>query len=195
MNKDIADYISYYKLHYGYDKEFLVNATQFPIDTELVKTDFMSIVKDIGEEGVPVVKPKSLSGYTYRRKPYLTASFDLFDIIRSLPKKAYILFKYIIENIELSSNHITLTTEEIETAIGCNVQPVVSKAINDLIRAGLICKSTEPNTKNVYCINHQEYFKGAYSSFIYKYSKIYNNTNKDKTVQKDINITDDKCNY
>ena len=177
MRKSIADYIAKknneYKAHILYDENFYIKATTFATNNKEQEYEVMRYIKDITEDGKPIYKKKVTTTIGFKRKPYLIASNDLFDIIRSLPKQAYLLFKYIIDNINYDNNYIVLTTNDIKNILKTTYQPVASKAINDLISAGLIAKCADKEEKNTYCINHQEFFKGNFTNFIINHNKIY----------------------
>lgn len=177
MGRSVKDYISKSinerKAHIDNgDEDFYIVKTSFKTNHEIIRTMSKKFTFDIAE-GAHIFKPINIETVSFKRKPYVSASLDLFDIVRNLPKKAYILFKYIINNINYDSNKIVLTTKDIAFIIEDDTQPVISKAINDLIRAKLIEKVNDPMNKNTYAINHNEIFKGNFTDFIYKYRKIY----------------------
>lgn len=191
MRRSVADYIDKkkkeYEAHILYDKEFLIKPTSFVTNNKEQSYENMSYIKDISEDGVPVYKKKTITGIGFARKPYIVSSNNLFDIVRSLPKQAYILFKYIIDNLDYNKNYIILTTEDIKNILNTKYQPVASKAINDLIDAKLICKCVDKTEKNTYCINHQEYFKGNFTNFIINHNKIYGVVNEQYNNREDVN--------
>lgn len=163
------------KRHIAYgDYDFIIAKTTFPVKNSLSEYETMILQKDITEDGW-VVRPKFINGLGYNRKPYISASLDLFDIIRGLSKKAYILFVYIIRNINMHSNKIILSPKDIADIIDEKHYSNVNKIVNELIKSNIICRSDNEIERNVFAINHNEYFKGNFTKFINMYNNIYNN--------------------
>lgn len=164
------------KARIKYDGDFYIGKTTFKVVYSMSDYDAMLCVEDPQDSGKVILNGVRAKGY--RRKAYLTTSNDLFDIIRRLSKKAYILFKYIIDEVTPNSNKIKISTKDIAQIINSNDQPVISKTLNELIKAGLIHKAIDGDYKDVYIINHNEFYKGSYNNFIYKYGRLYRDTKK-----------------
>lgn len=198
MRRSIADYVNKkkrdFEAHLKYDKDFHIKPTKFRTDNVEQEYEYMTYIKEYVEEGKPVYKKSTKTGLGFKRKKYLNASIDIFDVIRKLPNQAYILFKYIIKNINYDDNYIKLTTNDIKNILKTTYQPVASKAINDLIHANLICRCAYKEDRDIFCINHQEYFKGNFTNFIINHNNIYGvvdrekykmNTDDDEVIIKD----------
>lgn len=169
----IARKIEDNKLHINNgDENFSISKTIFKTNNSISEYETMVMQRDISDEGW-IVKPKIISGLSYNRKPYLTSSLDLFDIIRSLSKKAYILFVYIIKNIDVNSNRIIITPKELMNIINEKYYNNANKVLNELIKNKIIAHSANDLDKNTFVINHNEFFKGNFAKFIYTHNKIY----------------------
>lgn len=156
------------------DCGFLIVPTNFKTDNKIVMATTKKFTFDLSE-GSNKIKEVCTETACYKRKPYVTASIDLFDIVRDLTKKGYLLFKYIIDNINYDSNRIDLDSDTIGRVINSNVKQVKSNALHELINKHLIEKVDTTINKHIYAINIQEVFKGNFTDFIYKYNNKYNN--------------------
>lgn len=184
MKRSIADYIAIkkrdYSLHLQYDENFCIKPTTFNTANDEMEYETSKFVRDITEEGHPVYKKQVITSVGFRRKNYLMSSNDLFDTVRKLPNQAYILFRYIIDNIDYDNNYIILSTQDIKNILNTKYQSVASKAINDLIYEDIIRKCKDTNEKNCYVINHQNFFKGNFTNFIISHNKIYGVISKEE---------------
>ena len=191
MRRSVTNYIAKkkkeYDAHLLYDSNFLIKSTPFNTNNKEQLYENMNYIKDISEEGTPIYNKHITEGIGFARKPYLVTSNNLFDIIRNLPKQAYILFKYIIDNLDYNKNYIVLTNNDIKEILNTKYQPIASKALHDLIDAKVIAKCTDEYEKNTYVINHQEFFKGNFTNFIINHNKIYGVVNDECSNRKDAN--------
>lgn len=124
-------------------------------------------------EGAVEIKPKTIEVLSYDRPAYFSFTNEALSIVNTLSRKAFILFQYIINNIPLNHNYIVLSTDEIKNIINekhnCNAYTI----LHELLNKNLIAKSDDVDSKNKYVICHNLFFKGNYNQFIYKYNKIY----------------------
>lgn len=163
------------------DIDFFIVPTNFKTNNRMVRVASKKFTFDI-TEGTHVLKPVNIESITFKRKDYVSASIDLFDIIRSLTKKGYLLFKYILDNIEYDSNRIDLTSEIIGKAISNDNTQIKSNALRELINNNLIEKVDTTLSKHIYAINVQEFFKGNFTDFIYRYRNKYGERNNRKNA-------------
>lgn len=155
------------------DENFTIVPTKFKTDNILMRTTSKRFTFDIAE-GAHSMKPINVETAYFKRKEYVSASIDLFDVVRKLTKKGYLLFKYILDNIDYDSNRIDLPTEVIGTVIDSDNCQIKSNALRELINKNLIEKVDTTISKHIYAINIQEFFKGNFTDFIYKYKQKYN---------------------
>lgn len=190
MRRSIRDYINKkteeIKAHYEYDINFCIKPTSFKTNNREQDYEVMVYEKDITEDGTPIYNSNSIKTVSFKRNKYITATNDLFDVIKDLPRASYKIFKYIIDNIDYNYNHIKLSTEDIKRIIGTKYQSAASKAIGDLIKSNIICKCPDKTEKDIYCINHNKYFKGNFTNFIIKYNKIYGVVNGECNIREDV---------
>lgn len=154
-----------------FDKELdIVKTNKFEVVTSMHDSYAHMLFIDPNEGSEIITESKVCK--SYNRKPFISISNDFIITLCSLHTKAIKLFKYIIDNIEYGSNHIELDTDTILKVIEGKYQPEASKAINELISKNIVAKSKE--YKNCYVINHNEFFKGNYNNFMFKYNKLFN---------------------
>lgn len=185
IKKAVGAVIKENKAHFIFDKELCVLRTIFTRHNKITKYENKMLVGDITEGGVPIsdigeVDPKTMKLLIknvdcigFSRDPYLTSANELFDVVRKLSKRAYSIFKYIIDNIDFNHNYIVLTTKDIGEIINSTNKCTISNYLNELIKANLIAKANSCLVNDAYTINHNLFFKGSYNNFIYKYNKIY----------------------
>lgn len=154
------------------DIDFVIVPTNFKTNNEAVKVMSKKFTIDISE-GAHVFKSVNIETVSFKRKQYISASLDLFDVVRNLTKKGYLLFKYILDNIDYDSNRIDLPTKLIGEIIGSDICQIKSNALRELINNKLIEKVDTTISKHMYAINIQEYFKGNFTDFIYRYRQKY----------------------
>lgn len=163
------------------DINFFIVPTNFKTNNQMIKVASRKFTFDI-TEGTHILRPIDIESVTFKRKSYISASLDLFDIIRGLTKKGYLLFKYVLDNIEYDSNRIDLTSEIIGKAIGNDNTQIKSNALRELINNNLIEKVDTTLSKHTYAINVQEFFKGNFTDFIYRYRNKYGKCNNRKNA-------------
>lgn len=148
------------------DEDILIESTIFSINNNLENVEMQYI--DAADESIKYVPAK-----IYNRGKYFTASNDYDEIIHNLSKKAFILFKYIKNNILFNSNYIVLTSDKVGQIIDEKYKTNIYKYIKELIDANIIAKSPNAENKFTYTINHNLFFMGSYSRFINKYISVY----------------------
>lgn len=75
----------------------------------------------------------------------------------------------------MHSNKIIFSPKDIADIIDEKHYSNVNKIVNELIKSNIICRSDNEIERNVFAINHNEYFKGDFIKFINMYNNIYNN--------------------
>ena len=154
------------------DDNFLIVKTNFKTDNKMERGTSKRFVFDFAE-GIHNIKPVTVDTIYFKRKPYVFASNDLFDVVRSLTKRGYLLFKYIIDNIDYDSNRIDLDSYVISEAIGSDDAQIRSNALRELINKNIIEKVDTSLSKHIYAINIQEVFKGNFNDWLFKYREKY----------------------
>lgn len=163
-----------------YDKDFALAEIKFTPTNEKAFTtkrnckrmSTMVLTHDVAD-GAVEVKPKMIEVLSYDRPPYLSLSIDALDVLKGLSKKAYILFRHIAKNLQLNHNYIILSTTDIKNIIDEKHDSNAYTILHELINKNIIAKSNDFDNKNKYVICHNFLFKGNYNQFIYKYNKIY----------------------
>ncbi len=148
------------------DNDILIESTVFKINRTMTNVEMQYI--DAADEAVKYIPAK-----VYDRHSYFTASDDYDEIIHGLSKKAFMLFRYIKQNIIINSNYIILTHDLVGEIINEPHKSNIYKYIKELIDKKIIAKSPNAVNQFTYTINHNLFFKGSYSRFINKYINVY----------------------
>jgi hypothetical protein len=102
-------------------------------------------------------------------KHIVTDNIDL-SIYFNLTPTAKNLLHLIITLLEYNNPAFRLKAQDAGVVLNCDIS-TIHKSIRELIKAKYIAKT---NTREVYWINHNRYFKGNYTFELYAQNKIKN---------------------